>query len=42
MPEMGIGYGCGRHLLRYLARHRHELDRRVLEVREVEAVTWLH
>lgn len=41
MAEMGIGYGSECHLLRYLGRHRAELDKRVREATGGQHVEWL-
>lgn len=41
MGRIGHGYGSEHHLLRFLGRHRHELDRRVLEVVGGESIDWL-
>ena len=38
---MGMGYGSECHLLRYLGRHRNELDKRVLDVSGGDTVAWL-
>jgi hypothetical protein len=41
MAEMGNGYGSECHLLRYLGRHRTELDKRVREETGGQHVEWL-
>src|SRR5687767_942310 len=41
MAEMGIGYGSECHLLRYLGRHRDELNRRVSAVTGATSISWL-
>lgn len=40
MGDMGYGYGSEWHLLRYLGRHRAELDRRILDVVGGESIEW--
>jgi hypothetical protein len=39
--EMGHGYGSEWHLLRYMGRHRRELDRRILAETGGEEIEWL-
>ena len=41
MSKMGIGYGSEWHLLRYLGRHRGELDRAVLQTTGADSIDWL-
>lgn len=41
MAEIGNGYGSECHLLRYLGRHRRELDKQVLNTIGGQAVEWL-
>jgi hypothetical protein len=41
MAKMGCGYGSECHLLRFLGRHRQELNRRVLEAVGSERIEWL-
>ena len=41
MGEMGNGYGSECHLLRFLGRHRHELDEAVRMVTGAASIDWL-
>jgi hypothetical protein len=42
MATFGIGYGSECHLLRYMGRHRHRLDREVLQaVGDGTAINWI-
>ncbi len=41
MGKMGSGYGSECHLLRYLGRHRHLLEERILAEIGGEAISWL-
>lgn len=41
MAEKGARYGSEHHLLRYLGRHRNELDRRIRSVTGCDTVSWL-
>lgn len=41
MAEMGRGYGSEAHLLRFLGRHRADLDRRVLQELDAVSIQWL-
>lgn len=40
MGEIGYGYGSECHLLRFMGRHRHELDKRILAVIGGDSVDW--
>lgn len=41
MAGIGNGYGSECHLLRYMGRHRHELDRLVLKAIGGDSIDWL-
>lgn len=41
MGEMGNGYGSECHLLRFMGRHRHLLDERILAVLGGDSINWL-
>lgn len=41
MGEMGYGYGSECHLLRFMGRHRHELDKRILAAIGGDTIDWL-
>jgi hypothetical protein len=41
MSQIGFGYGSEWHLLRFLGRHRNELNRRTIEQTGGEAIDWL-
>jgi len=41
MGEMGYGYGSECHLLRFMGRHRHLLDQRILAVVGGDSINWL-
>lgn len=41
MAEMGLGYGSEWHLLRYLGRHRDELDAKLLAETGGDEIQWL-
>lgn len=40
MAKMGCGYGSECHLLRFLGRHRHELDKRILAAVGGDSIDW--
>lgn len=41
MAEMGNGYGSECHLLRFMGRHRHFLDQRILAIVGGDSINWL-
>ena len=41
MGKMGYGYGSECHLLRFMGRHRHLLDQRILTVVGGDSINWL-
>jgi len=40
MGAIGYGYGSECHLLRFMGRHRHEFDRRVLDAVNGQSIDW--
>jgi GNAT superfamily N-acetyltransferase len=40
MGAIGYGYGSECHLLRFMGRHRHELDKRIVAVIDGDSIDW--